>query len=149
MAYGILYTTIESLIAFVALIGNFFVLILFFYDNRLKLNRNYFLISLVIVDILNALLAMPLSILVNFKFLNFLINKFKSFRLFTEFQTTQILYVTLNCQWFALSEVWSIIRWLQLRLIDLKRFFNHKNIEIINQKHSQFVWFRHVGAFHS
>lgn len=64
MVYGIFYSLIETAIAVVALVGNSYVIILFFHDVKLKLNRNFYLISLAFVNILNSLLAIPLTVLV-------------------------------------------------------------------------------------
>lgn len=62
----IIYVLIEVLIAFCAFFGNTFVIILFCYDSRLKIKRNFYLVSLAFANILTSLLAIPFTIFVSF-----------------------------------------------------------------------------------
>lgn len=59
------YVTVEVLIGVLALIGNIFVITLFLYDPRLKINRNFYLISLAFANILVGGLEIPLTIFVS------------------------------------------------------------------------------------
>lgn len=66
-AFNFFFVTADLTIAFMAIIGNFFILILFIRNRKLRVKRNYYLISLAFANILLAVLGVPFSILVSHK----------------------------------------------------------------------------------
>lgn len=65
MFWTVVYVTLEVLIALFALVGNIFVIVLFLYDPRLKINRNFYLISLAFANILTCVLEIPFTVFVS------------------------------------------------------------------------------------
>lgn len=66
------YTILESLVAFVAVIGNALVIIVFYRERRLRRRTNYYIISLAIADFLVGFFGIPFAILVRkTAFINF------------------------------------------------------------------------------
>ncbi|OWR42955.1 Adenosine receptor A2b [Danaus plexippus plexippus] len=57
------YTSLEILVAVVAIIGNSMVIHVFRRDRRLKRKTNYYIVSLAIADLLVGLLGIPFAIL--------------------------------------------------------------------------------------
>jgi adenosine receptor A2a len=59
------YTIMEGLVAFVAVIGNGLVIIVFYRERRLRRRTNYYIISLALADFLVGLIGVPFAILVS------------------------------------------------------------------------------------
>lgn len=59
------YTILESLVAFVAVIGNALVIVVFYRERRLRRRTNYYIISLAIADFLVGFFGIPFAILVS------------------------------------------------------------------------------------
>lgn len=57
------YTVFEVLVAFIAVIGNGMVIIVFRRERRLRRRTNYYIVSLAIADLLVGLLGVPFAIL--------------------------------------------------------------------------------------
>ncbi|XP_069365748.1 adenosine receptor A3 [Maniola hyperantus] len=57
------YTSLELLVAFVAIVGNAMVIHVFRRDRRLRRRTNYYIVSLAIADLLVGLLGIPFAIL--------------------------------------------------------------------------------------
>lgn len=60
-----IYVLLEVLIGLFGLIGNIFLVLIFSYDSKLQINRNYYLISLTFANILTCLVEIPLTVLVS------------------------------------------------------------------------------------
>ncbi|KAJ0180662.1 hypothetical protein K1T71_004066 [Dendrolimus kikuchii] len=58
-----LYTTLEILVALVAVVGNAMVIYVFHRDRRLRRRTNYYIVSLAVADFLVGLLGIPFAIL--------------------------------------------------------------------------------------
>lgn len=58
-----LYTTLEILVALVAVVGNAMVIYVFRRDRRLRRRTNYYIVSLAVADFLVGLLGIPFAIL--------------------------------------------------------------------------------------
>lgn len=58
------YTILESLVAFVAVIGNALVIVVFYRERRLRRRTNYYIISLALADFLVGFFGIPFAILV-------------------------------------------------------------------------------------
>lgn len=59
------YTILESLVAFVAVIGNALVIVVFYRERRLRRRTNYYIISLALADFLVGFFGIPFAILVS------------------------------------------------------------------------------------
>lgn len=59
------YAVMESLVAFVAVIGNALVIIVFYRERRLRRRTNYYIISLALADFLVGFFGIPFAILVS------------------------------------------------------------------------------------
>lgn len=57
------YTALEILVAFVAIVGNAMVIIVFHRERRLRRRTNYYIVSLALADLLVGLLGIPFAIL--------------------------------------------------------------------------------------
>lgn len=57
------YTTLEILVALVAIVGNAMVIHVFRRDRRLRRRTNYYIVSLAVADLLVGLLGIPFAIL--------------------------------------------------------------------------------------
>lgn len=63
-AFQIGYISVDTLIAFFAVVGNGFILFIFAKEERLRKKRNYYLMALAVADFLLGLVGVPTSILV-------------------------------------------------------------------------------------
>lgn len=87
------YTIMEGLVAFVAVIGNGLVIIVFFRERRLRRRTNYYIISLALADFLVGLIGIPFAVLVSILIIN--LNSFLIFdtflhRLISAYQRTHM-----------------------------------------------------------
>lgn len=57
------YTALEILVAFVAIVGNAMVIIVFHRERRLRRRTNYYIVSLALADLLVGLLGIPFAIM--------------------------------------------------------------------------------------
>lgn len=58
------YTACETVIGIMAVLGNGIVIIVFWFDKKLRTTQNYFIISLAFADFLLGLIGIPFAILV-------------------------------------------------------------------------------------
>lgn len=63
--FDIFFIGVETSTAICAFVGNLLIIIIFFYDETLKIKRNFFLCSLAFSNILRSLIEIPLSICVS------------------------------------------------------------------------------------